>query len=212
MRLEQKQMTSYLFSMPCLLRMLYATGIRVGEAIALNNSDLNLQEQYLTLRDTKNTKGRYVPFDESLAAVCFEYLQQRKVLQIDGANEPGSPLFISLIGKRCHSPNVETYFRRVLLQAGIPLNANGVGPRVHDLRHTFACHSFAGLMRNGEDLYCSWPYLSAYLGHQSFRATEQYIRLTEQLYPELLKDTEQVYVDVLPNIASNEGRHYERLY
>jgi hypothetical protein len=54
------------------------------------------------------------------------------------------------------------------------------------------------------DLYCSWPYLSTYLGHQSLRATEQYVRLTEQLYPELLKGTERLYVDILPNITATQ--------
>ena len=211
MRLEQKQMNAYLFIMPCMLRMLYATGIRIGEAISLNNGDLDLHEQYLTLHDTKNTKDRYVPFNESLTSVCKEYLRQRNALHINGAGEPGSPFFISTIGNRCHRENVEKWFRRILLQAGIPINANGVGPRLHDLRHTFACHSFAGLMRNGDDLYCSWPYLSAYLGHQSLRATEQYVRLTEQLYPELLEVSEQVYVEVLPDIVSLEGRRHERL-
>lgn len=212
MRLGERAMCSCLFIIPCMVRMLYATGIRIGEAVSLFNKDVNLHEQYLTLRETKNTKDRYVPFDESLTTVCTEYLQQRKALLINGSDEPGGPFFVSLIGKKCSAPVVASWFRRILICAGIPIKSNGKGPRLHDLRHTFACHSFAKLAHEGEDLHCSWPYLSAYLGHQSLRATEQYIRLSEQLYPELLKGSEKLYVDVLPDITLQERRHHERLY
>jgi integrase/recombinase XerD len=71
------------------------------------------------------------------------------------------------------------------------------------LSHSFACHCFMKLANEGEDLYCSWPYLSTYLGHQSLRATEQYIRLTQQVHPELIRDAERMYIDILPNITDN---------
>jgi len=74
------------------------------------------------------------------------------------------------------------------------------------VRHSFACHSFVKLADDGLDLYCSWPYLSAYLGRQSLEATEQYVRLTAQLYPELLKDADRLYVDILPNINNKQNQ------
>jgi integrase/recombinase XerD len=86
--------------------------------------------------------------------------------------------------------------------ADIPFTGNRKGPRIHDIRHSFACHSFLKLSDEGMDLYCSWPYLSTYLGHQSLESTEQYIRLTSQMYPELLKGTDGLYVDVLPEIPA----------
>ncbi len=74
------------------------------------------------------------------------------------------------------------------------------------LRHSFSCHSFVKLSDEGMDLYCSWPYLSTYLGHQSLKATEQYVRLTAQTYPELLKDTDRLYVDVFPDINNDNSK------
>ena len=199
-----KDMRSSLFAMPCLLRVLYATGIRIGEALSLKNEDVSIVEKHLTLKGTKNTKDRLVPFTGTLAAVCADYLQHRNTLPLMGVNGPGKPFFISLIGSPCSSLNIERWFRRVLIKAKIPLNSNGKGPRVHDVRHSFACHCFTKLANDGMDLYCSWPYLSTYLGHQSLRATEQYIRLTEQLHPELIRDAERMYVDILPNIIDNQ--------
>ena len=62
-------MRSSFFIMPSLLRMLYGTGIRIGEALSLLNEDINLEEEYFILRDTKNGKDRIVPFSTSLAEV-----------------------------------------------------------------------------------------------------------------------------------------------
>ncbi|MEJ7739738.1 MAG: tyrosine-type recombinase/integrase [Chitinophagaceae bacterium] len=198
-----KNMYSSLFVMPCLLRMLYATGIRIGEALSLKNENVNLIEKHLTLKATKNTKDRLVPFTDTLAAVCTDYQQHRNALPVSGIDDPGRPFFVSLIGDPCKNGNIERWFRKVLIKAKIQFNSKGNGPRLHDIRHSFSCHSFTKLANDGMDLYFSWPYLSTYLGHQSLRATEQYIRLTEQLHPELVKDAERMYMDILPNMINN---------
>jgi integrase len=200
LRLKLKNMRSCLFVMPCLLRMLYATGIRIGEALSLKNKDININDKYLTLRGTKNTKDRYIPFTDTLAATCKEYLQYRNALPVIGLTAADKFFFVSLIGARCYNVNIQRWFREILITAKIPINPNGIGPRLHDVRHCFACHSFIKLAEDGMDLYCSWPYISTYLGHQSLRATEQYVRLTTQLFPDLIKDADKLYVDILPNI------------
>jgi integrase/recombinase XerD len=200
LRLRQRNMSSSLFIMPCLLRLLYATGIRIGEALFLKNKDVNINDKCLTLRETKNGKDRLVPFTDSLANVFTDYLEHRNQLPIVDIDSEDSPFFVSLNGSCCQYASVYDWFRKILDRAGIPFTGNRHGPRVHNVRHSFACHSFIKLSDEGMDLYCSWPYLSAYLGHQSLESTEQYVRLTAQMYPELLKDTDRLYVNVLPNI------------
>jgi integrase len=202
--LGDRDMYSCLFIMPCLLRVLYSTGIRIGEALSMDNRDIDLHKKCLTLRATKNTKDRFIPFGDSLAAVFVDYLQHRDALPCMNTNDPQKPFFITLIGTRCKEGNVAHWFRKVLMKAKIPLNSSGKGPRIHDIRHCFACHSFVQLANDGMDLYCSWPYLSTYLGHQSLRATEQYIRLCEQLYPEMLKGTDSLYVEIIPDFYNTQ--------
>ena len=204
LRLKKIDMSSALFVMPCLLRMLYATGIRVGEALFLKNKDVSISNKCLTLRETKSGKERLVPFTNSLADVCNDYLQHRNRLPIIGVDNDDSPFFVSLNGTCCKRDAVYKWFRKILDRAGIPFTGNRHGPRVHDVRHSFACHSFVKLSDDGMDLYCSWPYLSAYLGHQSLESTEQYVRLTAQLYPELLKDCDRLYVNILPDITNQQ--------
>jgi len=206
LRLKKRDMSSSLFVMPCLLRMLYATGIRVGEALFLKNKDININDKCLTLRETKNGKERLVPFTDTLADVCKDYLQHRNKLPILNIDNGDYPFFVTLNGSCCRRDTVYTWFRKILDRAAIPFTGNRHGPRVHDVRHSFACHSFVKLSDNEMDLYCSWPYLSTYLGHQSLEATEQYVRLTAQLYPELLKDADRLYADILPNINDQQNQ------
>lgn len=197
--LRVKDMGSSIFVIPCLVRMLYATGIRIGEALSLKNEDVNLAGKYLVLREVKNSQERLVPFNNTLANVCQDYLTYRNRLPVVDIDKNDHPFFVTLNGNYCRHSPIYRWFRKILKQAGIPFTGNRKGPRVHDIRHTFACHSFVKLSDEGLDLYCSWPYLSAYLGHKSLESTEQYVSLTAQIYPDLLKGADRLYVDILPD-------------
>ena len=206
LRMKCRNVDSCILIMPCLLRLLYGTGIRISEALSLQNKDVNISGKYLTLIDTKNGKDRLVPISDSLTAVCKDYLTHRDKLPVNGLKRQNGPFLVSLNGGVCQYTAVHRWFRKVLGMAGIPFTGNRKGPRIHDIRHTFACHSFLKLSDEGVDLYCSWPYLSTYLGHQSLESTEQYIRLTSQMYPELLRDTDGLYIDILPDIPATKER------
>ncbi len=205
LRMKCRSVASCILIMPCLLRLLYGTGIRISEALSLQNKDVNISGKYLSLKDTKNGKDRLAPMSDSLTVVCKDYLAHRDKLPVNDLKRQNSPFLDSLNGGVCKHAAVHRWFRKVLEIAGIPFTGDRKGPRIHDIRHTFACHSFLKLSDEGVDLYCSWPYLSTYLGHQSLESTEQYIRLTSQMYPELLKNTDGLYVDILPDFpAINE--------
>ena len=78
------------------------------------------------------------------------------------------------------------WFRLCLDNAGIPHRGRGLGPREHDLRHSFCVHALKSMCAQGMDIYCALPVLSTYVGHKSIYATQQYLRLTAEIYPELL--------------------------
>jgi integrase len=185
-------------SLPCLIRMLYATGIRIGEAVSLPEKNVDLDNNRILLEKTKNGRERLIPIDGSLASVCREYLDHKHRLFGTG-HRAGSLFFTSLAGEGLKRGTVERRFGEILRKAGIPSQGARKGPRLHDLRHTFACHSFVRLAEEGVDLYCSWPYLASYLGHRSLESTERYVRLTASLYPDLLKDGHTMYMGVIPN-------------
>jgi site-specific recombinase XerD len=191
---------SSVFSIPVLFRLLYGTGIRIGEALYLSSSDINLHERYLLLRQCKNGKERMVPFSESLSDACNEYMNYRNlIVPVRKENRffvcpDGSPLTIYTAYK---------WFRRIIYKANISHGGRGFGPRMHDLRHTFSVHSLATMSKSGMDLYYSLPILSTYLGHQSLEATDSYVRLTAEMYPELIKKSSDICSSVFPVIDAN---------
>lgn len=197
LRLERRNTASPLLVMPCLLRMLYSTGIRISEALSLKNKNINVEDKCLTITDSKSRKDRLVPITDTLVNVCQQYIEYRNKLPTKGVDDPDRNFFVSPLGVPCNSLSIRVWFQKILICADIPAMGTAKTPRVHDIRHSFACHSFIKLSDDGMDLYCSWPYLSTYLGHESLSMTERYIRFTEQIYPELLKNTAGLYVNII---------------
>jgi len=186
---------------PALFRLLYATGIRLSEALLLRNKDINLGNNYLIIKESKNGKDRLIPFSESMAEVCKDYKQVRDSYRLTSENDY---FFITHQGSPCPRRTVYTWFRRILQKAGISHGGRGIGPRIHDLRHTFSVHSLVSMSSSGLDLFYCLPILSTYLGHQSIQATEQYVRLTSEMYPTLLRDVNGLCNYVFPEISRYE--------
>lgn len=186
-----------MFFLPVLLRLLYATGIRLGEAMSLSLCDVDVEGGHLKVRDSKNGKQRLIPFAPSMAEVLKDYLKyrsQRPVLK--GVDH----LFVYPDGRIPSYYNPYKWFRKILFRAGISHGGRKAGPRLHDLRHTFAVHSLAALSQKGVDLYCSLPILSTYLGHQSLSATDKYVRLTQEMYPSLIESVHKICPHLFPQI------------
>ena len=89
---------------------------------------------------------------------------------------------------------------RILTEAKIPYLGGGHGPRVQDLRFTFAVHSLVQMHHKGMDLYYCLPILSQYLGHSSIEATEHYVSLTQEMYPELIQHRNAIDSSVFPEV------------
>jgi integrase len=195
---------STVYAIPVLIRLLYGTGIRISEALYLTCNDFNLHDKYLVLRNTKNGKDRLVPISDSLARACKEYLIYRNLFP---AIKKADRFFIKPDGSPMNNSNVYKWFRRIIFNANISHGGRGHGPRLHDLRHTFSVHSLASMSESELDLYHSLPHLSTYLGHQSLNATEDYVRLTAEMYPGLLKKTSDICSVVFPVIDPNTGNN-----
>ena len=108
--------------------------------------------------------------------------------------------FPSLHGE-CYSPiTIRNTFRKLLLQAGIPVLSTGKYPRIHDLRHTFAVHALEQSIERGLDPYCSLPALSTYMGHKGIESTEYYLRLTKHYFINTLNYTKAQADIIFPEV------------
>lgn len=192
-------MNSTINAIPAILRLMYGTGIRVGEATSLRVKDVNLDDHYLVIRTSKNGKERMIPFSDSVAEVCRQYRNSLQVIQNPEAN-----FFVKRNGYKCREKTIYEWFRKVLMETAIPHGGKGRGPRLHDVRHAFSVHSLAAMARSGLDLYYSLPILSEYLGHQSLEATDKYVRLTSDMYPELLSNSSHICSYAFPEVDHHE--------
>lgn len=190
---------SSLFIIPSLFRLLYGTGIRISEAITLSLEDVNLKDKTLILRNCKNGKDRLIPLSDSLTRVCGDYLKYRNHLSTLIYNMADS-FFVSPEGATLQAEIAYKWFRTVLFKTGISHGGRGIGPRLHDLRHTFSVHSLASMAEAGMDLYYSLPVLSTYLGHQSLAATDKYVRLTAEMYPSIIDNANKLCPYLFPEI------------
>lgn len=195
----------YMYSMKCmmpaLIRLLYGTGIRIGEALKLKNADIDLQQGLIMLRECKNGQDRLLPLSLSVREICKDYAAYK--LRCGLQAKPDRSFFTSPDG---HSPAESTIyklFQTVLIRAGIHYEGGKKGPRLHDLRHTFCVNALVKMSEAGQDLYYSMPVLMTYMGHKSLSATNRYVRLTEEMYPGLLKQVDATHKYVFPDIGVN---------
>lgn len=192
---RERYPTEFVYTTPALFRLLYGTGLRISEALHLETEDVRLDDSYLLLRNTKNNTERMVPFSTSVEAALRQYSDYKE--KIFGLK---TKYFFANAGDSCWSKGTAyEQFRRILVRAQIPHTEKG--PRLHDFRHTFAVHTLAEMSSQGLDLYYSLPILSKYLGHASLEATDHYVRLTAEMYPELLQQANQLCAYVFPEVS-----------
>ena len=199
LRMYDRHMNGYLFIMPALVRLLFATGLRIGEALALKMEEINIKSNFLTVRKSKNGKERIVPFSESLSKVLVQYMCCREKLPC----VKGEYFFIKPNGENCVEPgSVNYWWLKILSAAKIPRRGNEPGPRIHDLRHSFCVKSMKKMTQEGKDLYYTLPVLSTYVGHSKLSSTDRYVRMTADMYPDLLGKTESICSYIFHKIKS----------
>lgn len=198
LRLYDRHMSTIQFIIPAIIRLLYGTGLRISEALFLKNRDVDFEKRCIHIRKSKNGEERLTPLSDTLVDVLKQYLHYRDQIPVAHIFDVNGFFFVSPIGSYCSSGSVYKWFRKVLLESGIPHQGDHKGPRVHDLRHTFAVHSLAKMAKSGMDLYYSLPLLSIFLGHKSVSATEQYVRLTAEMYPDILNNEKSICAYVFP--------------
>jgi len=167
-----------------LIGLLSATGLRPGEALTLNEPDVDLQKGILSVRETKFGKSRFVPIEKSVAAALAHYAGRRDALC---PRRKTQAFFVAERGGRLVACTARRTFARMSRAVGLraPLAGSriGRGPRLQDLRHTFATRRLLEWYRTGLDVGRLMPGLATYLGHGSVHDTYWYI----QAVPELLE-------------------------
>lgn len=165
-----------------LIGLLASTGVRPGEALALTRSDVDLQSGILSVRESKFGKSRFVPIHDSTRIALSSYAKRRDELSFRLQTET---FFVAESGLPLGACTVRRTFAKISATVGLRVpgvgRRIGRGPRLQDIRHTFATRKLVEWYRAGLDVTRELPKLSTYLGHSDVAHTYWYLSADPEL-------------------------------
>lgn len=156
--------------------LLASTGLRISEALALRVEDVDLDHGVLHIRRTKFRKSRLVPMHSTVTNAMRRYRVRR-----DRTSRSTAWFFPGRHGKPLPYSSVRNAFGRLRTKHGWRSNGALSSPRIHDLRHAFACRRLLAWYRTGIDVDQVIASLSTYLGHGKVTDTYWYLTGTGEL-------------------------------
>ncbi|MEQ1521181.1 MAG: tyrosine-type recombinase/integrase [Aestuariivirga sp.] len=164
-----------------LFGLISVTGLRIREALALNDDDLDAKDGVLRVRRGKLGKERLLPLDPTVMAKLTAYAAERDRL----LGRHAKAFFVTSKGTRLTDCSARYNFAQACQQIGLRPNQkycrHGRGPRIHDLRHTFAVRTLINWYRKGKDPAHEMIRLTTYLGHTDPSNTFWYLEAVPEL-------------------------------
>lgn len=174
---------------PLIIKILYQTGIRIGELLSVTINNYNSDLGIFTLIDTKNNQERNVAISDDINKEIKKYCNK----------------FISCKDEiifKVSANAVRKYFKKILTLSDIIIYDDS--PRLHDLRHTYICHCIEKAIEEKIDSNVFLPILQAQLGHQSLNALSYYFKLNDDIFNVVNKISEQELGYLMRGIEENE--------
>ena len=154
-----------------------SSGLRIGEVVRLDTTDVDLQTGLLWVRQTKFGKDRYVPVHSTTLQILRNYATVRDTAFPD-CRDPA--FFLNMWGHRYCRHTLQQAFRKLARQAGLR-PPKGRGPSFHNLRHRFAVKRLVAWYKAGLDVQAMLPALATYMGHVHYSETAYYLTATPEL-------------------------------
>lgn len=162
----------------CFFGLIATSGLRVSEAADLQRIDVDLVDGVLTIRNTKFGKSRIIPLHDSTVKALRRYAEDRDRCP---RRQAGAFFFTGDRGAKLTHPNARRTFLNGTRLAGLRQPGERSGPRIHDLRHTFAVRTLTAWYAAGEDVERRLPELTTYLGHTHSEDTYWYLSACPEL-------------------------------
>jgi len=182
------------YTIPVIFRLQYACGMRPQEVRQLRRMDFNFAEKTIYIAEGKHNKDRKLSVAPELMDMCKRYDSIAHGFLPDRVY-----FFQSPSGKAYSNSWLSSNFHKCWEISGNDTERGSSVP--YDLRHNYASRTLMRWIEDGRDLSVCIPYLSAYMGHDSFKATFQYIHML----PERMANTGLTNLDnVLPEVRYEE--------
>ena len=154
-----------------------STGLRIGEVVGLDRTDVDLKRGTLLVRQSKFGKDRYVPVHSTTLEVLRHYATVRDTA-FPNCQDPA--FFLSLRKRRFCRNTLQQAFCKLARRAGLR-GPKGRGPSFHSLRHRFAVKRLVAWYKAGLDIQAMLPALATYMGHVNYTDTAYYLTATPEL-------------------------------
>ena len=167
--------------------LLVVTGCRVSELVALNRNDFDEPQGWIIVRNSKFNKSRLLPMHKTTCLQLKQYAQIRDRIYSTTDTEA---FFVSDQGTRLTIWSVRGAFIGLSKKVGLRAPSDTHGPRIHDMRHTFAVKSLLRWYQEGVCVDQKIALLSAYLGHKKPSDTYWYLSGIPELLAEATRRLE----------------------
>ena len=161
-----------------LIALLAVTGLRISEALALDDGDIDAREGMLIVRKDKARSFRLVPLHPTTLAALAGYQHCRDQVLPERA---APAMLVSRTGGRLTYNAVHKTFTGLVAEAGLAPRTGRCRPAIHGLRHSFAVNMLAGWYRDGADVPARLPWLSTIMGHSGPASTYWYVSASPDL-------------------------------
>lgn len=158
--------------------LLSVTGLRRGEALALDREDLDQERSLLVVREAKGG-GRKVPLHETTVQALQGYFDR---VDLHFPLPVAPSVFVSTRGTRLNKNSLNATFPGLIDKAGLTGRGERARPRIHDLRHSYAVRQLIDWHQHNVDVDARIPLLSAVLGHSDPASTYWYLQASPELF------------------------------
>jgi integrase len=190
--------------MQTLFGLIACAGLRISEALALLDSDVDLKAGVLTIRRSKFGKSRFVPLNPGAVAALARYRDER-VRYVSA--DPEQPFFIAtrgrLLGQAIGDRQAHRIFDQLRRQLGWVARGGHANARIHDLRHSFAGRRLLRWHQEGADIHQHMQALSTYMGHAKISNTYWYLTGVPELMQLVGKRFEH-FVDLWDSVEEED--------
>ena len=190
-RYYSTRLTHYRYMMPVLLRLMYTTGLRVGEAVSLKPEHVDLVRGIIHIESGKNKITRLVYLSDDACLMMDEYMSRIK------GDRPLSQWVFPNIYSDGHIANTTVARNFSIIVNNLGYTNPDYHPVSHSLRHSYCVHVIDGWLRNGENLNELMPYLEKQLGHHSHESTWYYYHMVYDSYDYIVSKTRDIYPEVI---------------
>lgn len=185
---------------PVIFRLFFLCGMRHSEVLNLEMEDVNFDERYLRIKESKSWKERKVYFSDEIRDMLIEYNE------IISALKPERRYFFPAVRgekpiSKCSTLN---WFHEICDEAFKDIPLIGTKRVIHSFRHAYATERLNRWIEDGVDVNVMYPYFSRYLGHSDYADTDYYIKLVSSFYPEMNKRMSSVNEAILPEVLDDE--------